>query len=113
MPEVNRSDYHVSRRQFLEVSAASLATFSLMDSRCSGKNANTDTASAIPSGQTLADLYREAAQVLFQARPLSATDNGLSAAFDRRRFGRNELSDNNGKEYVSGTYGATTGRVQD
>lgn len=68
----------LSRRQFLEVSAASLATFTLIDSRCTGKNAKAHTASGTSTIQTLADLYREAAQVLFQARPLSATDNGLS-----------------------------------
>ena len=53
MSKPNRSEHHLSRRQFLEVSAASLATLSLMDSRCPGKDANTDTASSIPAAQTL------------------------------------------------------------
>ena len=86
MSEVRRTESNMSRRQFLEVSAASLAAFCLMDNRCAGKNANADAASGISTGQTLTDLYREAAQVLFQARPLTATAFGLSEEDAGQRY---------------------------
>jgi len=78
MPQTNRSEHHVSRRQFLEVSVASLATFSLIDRRCTGKNANAGIVSQTPTTQSLADLYREAAHVLFQARSVFASSLGIT-----------------------------------
>lgn len=71
----------VSRRQFLGASAAaSVAAFSSCGSVCAGKDQQPQVAASQgeSAGETLGDLYREVAQVLFQARPLCATDNGLS-----------------------------------
>jgi uncharacterized protein (DUF885 family) len=80
MTDLRTDKTSVSRRQFLRASAAaSLAALSFSGNGCTRTSQQSHVARTEDkaANETLADLYQEAAQVLFRARPVWATVFGL------------------------------------